>query len=153
MIRYWPALVSVLLSLGAIAGYVAFLRVHSVRNHPELYLVAFALATLIAGVAAWRAARWPNFVALALSALLLILGGYFNFVLARVPATATALRVGEPAPDFTLPDAMGAPVSLASFRDRTPVVGSSRRRLLPRLLVTLLRLRAPRTWSCADRAG
>ena len=55
-------------------------------------------------------------------ALLLILGGYFNFVLARVPATATALRVGEPAPDFTLPDAMGAPVSLASFRDRTPVV-------------------------------
>ena len=122
MIRYWPALVSVLLSLGAIAGYVAFLRVHSVRNHPELYLVAFALATLIAGVAAWRAARWPNFVALALSALLLILGGYFNFVLARVPATATALRVGEPAPDFTLPDAMCAPVSLASFRDRTPVV-------------------------------
>jgi peroxiredoxin Q/BCP len=32
------------------------------------------------------------------------------------------LRIGEPAPDFTLPDATGAPVSLASFRDRTPVV-------------------------------
>jgi hypothetical protein len=122
MIRYWPALVSVLLSLGAIAGYFAFLRVPAVRNHPELYLVAFALAALIAGIASWRAARWPNLAALALSAVLLVLGGYFNFVLARVPATATTFKIGEPAPDFTLPDATGAPVSLASFRDRTPVV-------------------------------
>ena len=122
MIQYGPALLSILVSLGAIAGYVAFLRVPTVRNHPELYLVAFALATLIAAAASWRAARWPNLVALALSAVLLVLGGYFNFVLARVPATATALKVGEPAPDFTLPDATGTPISLASFRDRTPVV-------------------------------
>ena len=122
MIRYGPALLSVLVSLGAIAGYFAFLRVPTVRNHPELYLVAFALATLIAAAASWRAARWPNLVALALSAVLLVLGGYFNFVLARVPATATALKIGEPAPDFTLADATGASVSLASFRDRTPVV-------------------------------
>ena len=122
MIRYWPALLSVLFSLGAIAGYYAFLRVPAVRNHPALYLVAFAVATVIAGAATWHAARWPNFVALGLSVVLLILGGYFNFVLARVPATPTVLRVGEPAPDFTLPDATGAPVSLASFRERTPVV-------------------------------
>ena len=122
MIRYGPALLSILVSLGAIAGYVAFLRVPTVRNHPELYLVAFALATLIAAAASWRAARWPNLVALALSAVLLVLGGYFNFVLARVPATAIALKIGEPAPDFTLADAIGASVSLASFRDRMPVV-------------------------------
>jgi hypothetical protein len=122
MIRYGPALLSVLLSLGAVAGYVALLRVPTVRNHPELYLLAFALGTAIAGLASWRAARWPNLVALALSAVLLVLGGYFNFVLARVPPTATTLRIGEPAPDFTLPDTTGAPVSLASFRDRAPVV-------------------------------
>jgi cytochrome oxidase Cu insertion factor (SCO1/SenC/PrrC family) len=122
MIRYGPALLSVLLSLAAIAGYIVFLRVSTVRNHPELYLVAFAVATVIAGVATWRAARWPNFVALGLSVVLLILGGVFNFVLAKIPAAPTVLRVGEPAPDFTLPDAAGAPVSLAAFRDRTPVV-------------------------------
>ncbi len=122
MIRYWPALLSVLLSLGAIAGYYAFLRVAAVRNHPALYLAAFAIAAVIAGAATWDAARWPNFVALGLSVVLLILGGYFNFVLARVPPTPTVLRVGEPAPDFTLPDVTGAPVSLASFRERTPVV-------------------------------
>jgi len=122
MIRYWPALVSVLLCVGAIAGYYALLRVPAIRNHPALYLVAFALAAVIAGVATWRAARWPNFVALGLSVVLLILGAYFNFVLARVPSSPVALRVGEPAPDFTLPDAAGAAVSLASFRGRTPVV-------------------------------
>jgi AhpC/TSA family protein len=122
MIRYWPALLSVLVCLGAIAGYYALLRVPAIRNHPELYLVAFALATVIAAAATWRAARWPNIAALALSALLLVLGGYFNFVLARVPNTPTALKVGVPAPDFTLPDASGAPVSLAAFRERTPVV-------------------------------
>jgi hypothetical protein len=120
--RYWPALLSVVLSLGAIAGYYALLRVPSIRNHPELYLFVFALATAIAAVASWRVARWPNFVALALSAALLILGGVFNFVLAKIPASPTVLRVGEPAPDFTLPDASGAPVSLAAFRERTPVV-------------------------------
>jgi hypothetical protein len=122
MIRYWPALASVLLCVGAIAGYYALLRVPAIRNHPALYLVAFALAAVIAGVATWRAARWPNFVALGLSVVLLILGAYFNFVLARVPSSPVALRVGEPAPDFTLPDAAGAAVSLASFRGRTPVV-------------------------------
>jgi hypothetical protein len=31
-------------------------------------------------------------------------------------------RVGQPAPDFTLPNAAGAPVSLADLRARGPVV-------------------------------
>ena len=122
MIRYWPALLSALICLGAIGGYVALLKIPTVRNHPEAYLIAFAFATVIAAVATWRAAHWPNVAALALSAVLLVLGGYFNFVLARVPDTPAAVRVGEPAPDFTLPDAAGAPVSLASFRGQTPVV-------------------------------
>jgi len=122
VIRYWPALLSLLVSLAAIAGYVVFLRVPAIRNHPGLYLIAFAVATLIAGAATWRAARWPNVAALALSVVLLLLGGYFNFVLARIPPAPTVLRVGEPAPDFTLPDASGAAVSLASFRERAPVV-------------------------------
>jgi len=67
-------LLSVLLSLSAIAGYYVLLRVPAVRNHPALYLVAFAIAAVIAGAATWHAARWPNFVALGLSAVLLILG-------------------------------------------------------------------------------
>jgi hypothetical protein len=122
MIRYAPALVSLAVAFGSLAAYFWLLRVPAVRNHPELYLAGLALATAVAAVASWRAPHWPNFTALAVSAALLLLGGYFNFVFARIPAPATALRVGEAAPDFTLPDAAGRPVTLASFRDQAPVV-------------------------------
>jgi len=122
MSKYGPALLSVALCVGAIVGYFSLLRVVFIRNHPALYVAAFALAAVIAGVAAVRAPRWPNLTALALSVVLLGLGGYFNFVFARIPAGPSILRVGEPAPDFTLPDAKGAPVTLASFRGHTPVV-------------------------------
>jgi peroxiredoxin Q/BCP len=35
---------------------------------------------------------------------------------------SAAVRVGDPAPDFTLADASGEPVSLSKFRDRSEVV-------------------------------
>src|SRR5262252_1468428 len=41
---------------------------------------------------------------------------------AQVPDTATALHVGERAPDFTLPDASGRPVTLADYRGKKPVI-------------------------------
>ena len=122
MSKYGPALFSVALSIGAIVGYFSFLRVPFIRNHPALYVAAFALAAAIAAVATVRAPRWPNLIALALSVTLLGLGGYFNFVMARIPPGPPILSVGQPAPDFTLPDAKGTPVALASFRGRTPVV-------------------------------
>jgi peroxiredoxin Q/BCP len=37
-------------------------------------------------------------------------------------ATNDAVRVGDPAPDFTLPSATGEPVSLGDFRGRSEVV-------------------------------
>jgi hypothetical protein len=118
------ALLSVLVAVGAGAAYVLLLRVPVVRNHPEGYVVAFALATALA---AWavrraRARRWPAWLALGLTSLLLVAGAWFNFVGARVPDTPTVLRVGEPPPNFTLPDAAGRPVSLVDYRGRKPVV-------------------------------
>ena len=95
-----------------------------VRNHPEGYVVAFAVAAALAGLAVARARtrRWPAWAALALTSLLLIGGAWFNFVGARVPRTPTALRVGERAPDFTLADAAGRSASLADYRGQKPVV-------------------------------
>jgi peroxiredoxin len=47
------------------------------------------------------------------------------FVHARhLPASAHAPRVGERAPDFTLPDEDGALISLASLLSATPVAGT-----------------------------
>ena len=116
------AALSAAVAVGAIAVYVLLFRVAAVRNHPEGYVVGFAVATALAALALARARRWYAWLALGLSTLLLLGGAWFNFVAARVPLTPTVLRVGEPAPDFTLPDAAGRPVSLADYRGRKAVV-------------------------------
>jgi len=115
---------SVLVALGAVATYVLLLGVAVVRNHPEGYVIAFALATGLAVLAVVRARtrRWPAWAALGVTSLLLVAGAWFNFVVARVPDAPTALRVGEQPPDFTLPDAAGRPVTLADYRGQKPVV-------------------------------
>jgi hypothetical protein len=118
------AALSVVVAIGAVTAYALLLRVPIVRNHPEGYVVAFALATALAALAVVRAGRrrWPAWLALAFSSLLLVAGAWFDFVAARVPGTPTAFRVGERPPEFTLPDAMGRPVALADYRGRKPVV-------------------------------
>ena len=120
----WLAVVSILVAIGAVAAYVLLLGVAVVRNHPEGYVVAFALATGLAvlAVARARTRRWPAWLALGFTSLVLIGGAWFNFVGARVPDTPTALKVGERAPDFTLPDATGRLVTLAEYRGKKPVV-------------------------------
>jgi cytochrome oxidase Cu insertion factor (SCO1/SenC/PrrC family) len=116
------ALASVALALATAVGYGSLLSVAAVRNHPALYLAGFALAVVLAAFAVARRRGWLSFAALAFAVLLLLAGSYFNFVMARMPAAAVAVRTGEPAPDFTLSDASGAPVTLSSLRGRRPVV-------------------------------
>jgi AhpC/TSA family len=118
------AVLSILVAIAAIAAYVLLIRIPLVRNHPEGYVIAFALATVLAALAVARAQtrRWPAWLALGLSSLLLVGGAWFNFVGARVPDTPTALRIGEPPPEFTLPDATGRAVSLADYRGQKPVI-------------------------------
>jgi cytochrome oxidase Cu insertion factor (SCO1/SenC/PrrC family) len=94
------AALSVLVALGAIAAYALLLRVPLVRNHPEGYVVAFAVA----------------------AGLLLVGGAWFDFVAARVPVAPSVLRVGERPPDFRLTDASGRTVTLSDYRGQKPVV-------------------------------
>jgi hypothetical protein len=117
------AILSVLIALAGIAGYVLLVGVEIVRNHPEVYVVACALATVVAFAAVRRPERrWPAWTALGVTGLLLILTVWFNVVITRVPDTPVAIKVGEPAPDFTLADASGKPVALADYRGKKPVV-------------------------------
>ena len=115
-------LLSVVISVVTVVSYATLLRLPAVRNHPEGYVAAFAIAATVAGLALALRRRWYGWVALGLALVLLGGGSYVNFVLARIPASPSVLRVGERPPDFTLPDAAGRPVSLADYRGRKPVV-------------------------------
>lgn len=118
----WLAVLGLVLALGGIGAYAALLRVAAVRNHPELYVLACAVGTVLAIMGLRRPHRWPTWVALVVTALLLVGTATFNFVLARVPGGSPSVRVGERPPDFTLPDASGRPVTLADFRGKKPVI-------------------------------
>src|SRR2546430_16980144 len=76
----WLAALSVLVSAGAIAAYALLLGVAAVRNHPEGYVAAFAIAATLAGLAVAPARRWYAGPAVVLTAALLLRGGRINFV-------------------------------------------------------------------------
>ncbi|MBI3030458.1 MAG: redoxin domain-containing protein [Candidatus Rokubacteria bacterium] len=60
-------------------------------------------------------------IALAVSLLFFGGGVFFHVWYSRLPTGAT-VAVGEPAPDFTLPDARGQAVTLSSFKGQKTVV-------------------------------
>jgi hypothetical protein len=121
------AILALVLSLGTVAAFMVLLsRPIPIPIPPAAYLTALAVAMVLAIVAVMRSRgrsrRWLAFTALGVSVVLLGFGSYFNFVVARVPAARSAFVVGQPAPDFTLPDSAGRPVRLADFRGQKPVV-------------------------------
>lgn len=116
------ALLGPLAAAASIAAYVLLLDHPGIRNRPWLYVAGLAVATAVAALAVARRRSVGTFIALGVCVVLLGAGAFFNFVAARVPAPATVLRVGEPAPDFTASDARGRPLTLADYRGRKPVV-------------------------------
>jgi hypothetical protein len=116
------ASLSLLICGATMAVYSMLIGVAAVRNHPEGYVAAFAIAATVAGLGVALRPRWYGWMALAVSVLMLTLGSYVNFVMARIPDEPTVLRLGERAPDFALTDAAARPVSLAGYRGKKPVL-------------------------------
>ncbi len=113
---------ALVLAVGTVVAFGVLLQVMLIPLRPAWYLSALTLAVVLAVIAVAQSPRWLTVSALVVSMLLLSLAGVFNFVLARVPSMPSAFVVGQPAPDFTLPDAAGRPVSLMDYRGRKPVV-------------------------------
>jgi AhpC/TSA family len=116
------ALLALLLGLGTIGAFVTLLAAFAIPLPPVSYLGALGLAVLLALAAVWRARRWLTVSALVVSVLLLVMASFLNFVAWRVPTTRPLVAVGQPVPDFTLPDAAGRPVTLSDYRGQKPVV-------------------------------
>jgi hypothetical protein len=95
------------------------------RDFPWANLLLFAFGFALLGAGLRRAFRQPEAyggkiggsVLAVLSVLILTFFLGYNFYLsAQLPASKQAPQVGQKAPDFTLPDHTGAPVTLSAFQ-------------------------------------
>ncbi len=127
MKRRWNVLVwaGFVVSVGAMLGYAFFFaQFPALRNSPGLVLLLSVVGLGMLAVGLHRAFRQPQLyrgkitgiIFVALGALLF--GGFVFGVYhegRRLPASTGAPRIGAKAPDFTLTDQGGEPVTLASL--------------------------------------
>lgn len=114
-----------LLVVGAFLSYYTFFaRFPVTRDFPWANLLLFGAGGLWLFVGLRRAFGQPQayrgkiagpFFAV-LSVLIFGLFGFYNFYLSRhLPASSGSPRIGQKAPDFTLPDQNGKPVNLGEM--------------------------------------
>jgi hypothetical protein len=123
--RNWLLWAGFLLTLVAFASYVfVFVNFPVTRDFPWLNLLLFVGAAVLLIVGLRRAYKQPELyrgkiagpVLTVFSALIFGLFVFQIFVLAReLPVSAAAPHVGAKAPDFTLQDTGGKPVSLSDL--------------------------------------
>jgi peroxiredoxin len=132
----WPLWAGFVLSLIAFLSYfLVFIWFPVTRDFPWVNLLLFALAAILLFVGVRRAfsaapprPRRSKVAGAILTALSLTIFGFFVFavfIMARqLPASNSAPRISQKAPDFTLTDANGKPVSLSELLV-TPVNGQA----------------------------
>ncbi len=132
----WPLWVGFLLTLAAFLTYFfVFIWFPSTRDFPWANLLLFLIAgvLLFMGLRRGFAADRPHptrskIVSSLVSAFSLVVFGVFVFTIfvagSRLPAAKGAPQVGQRAPDFTLPDTSGKPVSLNELLT-TPINGNA----------------------------
>lgn len=127
MKRRWNLAIEagLIVSAGAFLSYfLYFVRFPNLRDFPWVNLPLFVPAMILTGLGVWRAYRQPEryhgkvrapllgFFSVAICAFFL----FDVFYMAKqLPPAAHAPAVGQAAPDFTLLDATGKPVSLAQL--------------------------------------
>ena len=128
MRRKWNALIwgGLVIALVAAFSYLAlFIEYPITRDFPWVNLLLFGVAFAMLGVGLYRAYKHPDryrgkisgviVAVLSLAIFALFCVGVFHFA-RNLPSPEAALRVGQTAPDFTLADTDGHPVSLAQLR-------------------------------------
>lgn len=119
--RNWTPLVALLVALAAFLSNLAvFMRPPGERAIPllSLALAALAFILLVAGIRKAFAQNRGKILSSVLGILALLvcgLTGFAYFNARQLPKSAGAPKIGEKAPDFTLPDSTGKPVSLAEL--------------------------------------
>ena len=121
----WRLWVGFLLVLAGAVGYMAVFAWYPVtRDFPWVSLLMFLGGAVLLVLGLTRSLREPQLYrgkifGPVLTVLSLVVAGFFCYGLLykgrQVPTSASAPHVGQKAPDFTLPDQNGNPVSLAQL--------------------------------------
>jgi hypothetical protein len=120
----WPIWVGFLISLAGFGSYTLLARFPLTRDVPWVNFLLFAAGLFLSIVGLKRAFGSPEqfrgkITGTILAALSLLIVSFFCFVVLyhtrQLPASASAPRVGQKAPEFELLDTNSKPVSLASL--------------------------------------
>jgi hypothetical protein len=132
----WPIWIGLLLSLAALFSYpFVFVRWPITRDFPWANLLLFVIAVVFVFVGVRRAfapqrphpmrSRIAGSILATLSILVLGLFIFTFFVASKwLPASHGAPQIGQKAPDFTLADTSGRPVSLSELLS-APISGKA----------------------------
>jgi len=130
----WPMWAGFLLSVIALVSYpFVFVNWPVTRDFPWANLLLFGMAAVLLFVGVRRALvadrrRRSKIAAAILAALSVLVLGFFVFsffIASRwLPAAHGAPQIGQKAPDFTLSDTNGKPVSLTELRS-SPIDGKA----------------------------
>ena len=113
-------MLGVLFAFAAIPVYMLTMDNALLRRTGLGAFASFGIGSLLALIS-WRRGRWGTWIMSSLTLLLTVsFAGMFVFA-TRLPA-ATTIQTASIAPDFTLPDQTGAPVSLREARGKDRVL-------------------------------
>ena len=117
----WPLWVGFVVAVGGLFSYQFFIQFPSTRDFPWATLLLFCIGATLLLSGLFRTFGRPQLyrgkvfgsIFLGISVLLFAFFSYVTFyVLRQVPLSAQAPRVGEKAPEFSLPDQTGKSVAL-----------------------------------------
>ncbi len=120
----WPIWVGFIITVGGLFSYEFFAQFPVTRDFPWANLLLFAAGGVFLVLGLFRAFGKPQlYRGKIFGPILAILGigvfGFFSYLifyqLRQVPPSTGAPRVGENAPEFTLPDQNEKPVALADL--------------------------------------
>jgi len=120
----WPLWVGFVIAVGGLFSYEYFAQFPITRDFPWANLLLFGLGATLLLIGLFRAFGRPQLFrgkifGSILTAIALFLFGFFCYeifyLLRQVPLSAHAPRVGQKAPEFTLPDQNDKPITLADL--------------------------------------